>query len=171
MKNSVSQNTFINLQVRKGFRNEKFSQVMKYSGIFNKDSVGTVLLLLAGLVSTAGCGKHAPENRMVLPAPTGAVLSLFETDTLLLSWEPVSGASHYNIYLEDGDGNSVEELTQISETSGTVPDVETGKSYSFRVRAVNGYDYSDFTVSNTIDVPLVETPDTGTDTGTTETKL
>ena len=163
------------MQVRKGFRNEKFSQTMKYSGIFNKDSVGTVLLLLAGLVSTAGCGKHAPENRMVLPAPTGAVLSLFETDTLLLSWEPVSGASHYNIYLEDGDGNSVEELTQISETSGTVPDVETGKSYSFRVRAVNGYDYSDFTVSNTIDVPLVETPDTGTDTGidtgTTETKL
>ena len=118
-----------------------------------------IFAILPVAMLVAACGKHAPENRMVLPTPSGLTMSLYDPTSLLITWEPVEEAAHYNIVLEGADGTSAGETAQVEETSVLIRNVEDGKSYRCRVRAVNGYDYSDFAISNTVDVPAVEEPE------------
>lgn len=123
---------------------------------------------LSVLSAAVGCRKIEPETNMVLPVPEGLVLSLYDGTSLLLTWEPVEGADHYTVILADAStGNTVTSIDSVTETLAQFEYLSAG-SYFCRVRAVNGYDYSDFAVSETVDVPDATEPQpaAGTDVGT-----
>ncbi|MDR2477093.1 MAG: fibronectin type III domain-containing protein, partial [Treponema sp.] len=74
-----------------------------------------------------------------LPAPRG-VNAIVSGDTLVISWNPVSGASYYNVYVSGpNDSVSYTYLGQIDSTAISLPiyGLPSGDTYYFKVSAVN----------------------------------
>lgn len=116
------------------------------------------------------CQDPGPSSGMTLPAPSGTELVLQGENSLLFTWEPVVGAGHYYVSLEDAeDGSKVAAAESVTETGVLFEGVGQGVTYYCRIRAVSadGYAYSDFVTSNTVTVPAAEPEsDTGTEPGT-----
>ena len=130
---------------------------MKVLGKNNMTASSAAAVFVAAFSMLCGCRGIEPESRMVLPAPQNLELILYDDTSLLLTWDPVEGAEHYNVYLVDAStGNAVMTSAGLTETLAGFDSVTAGMSYYCRVRAVAGYDYSDFAVSGTVEVPEPE---------------
>ena len=74
-------------------------------------------VFVAAFSMLCGCRGIEPESRMVLPAPQNLELILYDETSLLLTWDPVEGAEHYNVYLVDAStGNAVMTSAGLTET-------------------------------------------------------
>ncbi|MDE6150187.1 MAG: fibronectin type III domain-containing protein [Ruminococcus sp.] len=67
-----------------------------------------------------------------------------QTNTLIVNWKKVSNAKTYQLYIKGGKYGSWTAYKTVSGTSCTVSGLERAKTYSFRVRAVNGKTTSEF---------------------------
>ena len=133
--------------------------------------------VLSVLVSAHGCKDPGPSDMMTLPVPADLVLTYQEDEEfgacLLFTWSPVEEADHYYVSLNDAaDSSKVAEVESVAESGVLFQGVEGGLTYFCRVRAVNGYEYSDFASSETAFVPAPpepeepETPEEPEDPGT-----
>lgn len=120
--------------------------------------------MVAAFAFISACKDPGPSDLMTLPAPTDLVLVYQEDETagacLLFSWSPVEGASHYYVSLDNAEsGSRVAEVESVTETGVLFQGVEGGVTYLCRVRAVNGYEYSGFAVSDNVFVPAPPEPE------------
>lgn len=120
--------------------------------------------MVAAFAFFSACKDPGPSDLMTLPAPTDLVLVYQEDETagacLLFSWSPVEGASHYYVSLDNAEsGSRVAEVESVTETGVLFQGVEGGVTYLCRVRAVNGYEYSGFAVSDNVFVPAPPEPE------------
>lgn len=125
---------------------------------------GWLPALVAAFAFFSACKDPGPSDLMTLPAPTDLVLVYQEDETagacLLFSWSPVDGASHYYVSLDNAEsGSRVAEVESVTETGVLFQGVEGGVTYLCRVRAVNGYEYSGFAVSDNVFVPAPPEPE------------
>ncbi len=125
---------------------------------------GWLPALVAAFAFFSACKDPGPSDLMTLPAPTDLVLVYQEDETagacLLFSWSPVEGASHYYVSLDNAEsGSRVAEVESVTETGVLFQGVEGGVTYLCRVRAVNGYEYSGFAVSDNVFVPAPPEPE------------
>ena len=119
---------------------------------------GWLPAMVASFAFLSACKDPGPSDLMTLPAPTDLALVYQEDETagacLLFSWSPVDGASHYYVSLDNAEsGSRVAEVESVTETGVLFQGVEGGVTYLCRVRAVNGYEYSGFAVSDNVFVP------------------
>lgn len=70
-----------------------------------------------------------------------------QTNTLIVNWKKVTSAKKYQLYIKGGKYKSWTAYKTVSGTSCTVTGLERAKTYSFKVRAVNGKTTGEF--SNT----------------------
>jgi len=87
-----------------------------------------------------------------IAAPTGLTSIDVDEDFIELEWNPVSGASYYEIY--DCNGNLIQ--SNINATSTFVANLIAGNSYSHKVRAVGNGSTSFF--SNCYSIHTLTTP-------------
>lgn len=132
---------------------------------------GWLPALVAAFAFFSACKDPGPSDLMTLPAPTDLVLVYQEDETagacLLFSWSPVDGASHYYVSLDNAEsGSRVAEVESVTETGVLFQGVEGGVTYLCRVRAVNGYEYSGFAVSDNVFVPAPPEPEDPDNPGT-----
>lgn len=132
---------------------------------------GWLPALVAAFAFISACKDPGPSDLMTLPAPTDLVLVYQEDETagacLLFSWSPVDGASHYYVSLDNAEsGSRVAEVESVTETGVLFQGVEGGVTYLCRVRAVNGYEYSGFAVSDNVFVPAPPEPEEPDNPGT-----
>ena len=125
---------------------------------------GWLPAMVASFAFLSACKDPGPSDLMTLPAPTDLVLVYQEDETagacLLFSWSPVDGASHYYVSLDNAEsGSRVAEVESVTETGVLFQGVEGGVTYLCRVRAVNGYEYSGFAVSDNVFVPAPPEPE------------
>lgn len=132
---------------------------------------GWLPAMVASFAFLSACKDPGPSDLMTLPAPTDLVLVYQEDETagacLLFSWSPVDGASHYYVSLDNAEsGSRVAEVESVTETGVLFQGVEGGVTYLCRVRAVNGYEYSGFAVSDNVFVPAPPEPEEPDNPGT-----
>lgn len=67
-----------------------------------------------------------------------------QTNTLIVNWNKVSNAKNYQLYIKGGKYKNWTAYKTVSGTNCTVSGLERAKTYSFKVRAVNGKTTSEF---------------------------
>jgi fibronectin type 3 domain-containing protein len=97
------------------------------------------LLLLAGCGGGSGSGSSPRVNSAVPSVPAGVTASAATTNQLTLAWQPVSGATSYNLYWSTTSGVTATSGTKLSQVSS--PYLHNGltpnTSYYYIVTALN----------------------------------
>ena len=82
-----------------------------------------------------------PKNLVVSPAKD-------KRNALTVTWNPVEGATYYEVYFSDGKSRNgeilFEEVADVTETSYTKENLQNEKNYLFKVKAINDEKYSVF---------------------------
>lgn len=87
--------------------------------------------------------KTSASNKPALDFPTGVkvVTKEGEPNSLTLSWNPVQGATHYEVYRMEGVHYYFDDYFKLvedtTETSHTYKYLRNGERYVFRIRALN----------------------------------
>jgi hypothetical protein len=79
-------------------------------------------------VSLLGASVDLPP----VPTPTGLKVTGVTSSTVSLAWDPVSGATSYNVYMDGAVKKS-----GLTNTSTTVSGIAPGSTHNFQVTAVN----------------------------------
>jgi uncharacterized repeat protein (TIGR01451 family) len=104
---------------------------------------GTTLSNSATVSSTGTDDGNASNNTsnvtstMVLRAPVGLVATAASTSQVDLTWSPVTGANHYDIY-RSSNSSAYASVGTSAVASFTDSPVSGGTTYLYIVRAVNG---------------------------------
>lgn len=104
---------------------------------------GTVYWYKVRACASAGCSPlSAPVSGYAalaaLPAPQNVQASDGTyPDKVVVTWDPVSGATHYLVYRALSEEGEYSFLASVTTTSYEDSDVEPGKTYWYRVRACN----------------------------------
>lgn len=109
------------------------------------------VLLAAGL---AACGDDSNGPSGTPPAPTGLTATAQSATSILVSWNPVSGATSYTLERADPSNPGVFTGVGGSITTTTYTDnaVTAGTAYSYRVAAVNTSGAGSFSSAATVTV-------------------
>jgi len=98
------------------------------------------LLLLAGCGGGSGSGSSPQVNSAVPSVPAGVTAAGATTSQLTLSWQPVSGATSYNLYWSTTSGVTTTSGTKLAQVSS--PYLHNGlnpnTTYYYIVTALNG---------------------------------
>jgi fibronectin type 3 domain-containing protein len=98
------------------------------------------LTLLAGCGGGSGSGSSLQVNSAVPSVPAGVTASAATTNQLTLAWQPVSGATSYNLYWSTTSGVTTATGTKLARVSS--PYLHNGLSpnttYYYIVTALNG---------------------------------
>lgn len=85
-----------------------------------------------------GCTRSETRDIAKVPGKPTAKASVTESSgKIKISWEKVSGASEYEIHRAGSKSGSYEKLTTTTKTSYTDKTAKAGKTYYYKVRAVN----------------------------------
>ena len=100
-------------------------------------TVANLCILLAVMASLASnCGKTPEQETAALEAPANVALHSATGTTLTFQWSAVSGATAYEWKLMQG-GTQVQSGT-VAKRNVLIEELESGVSYQFSVRAMNG---------------------------------
>jgi len=84
----------------------------------------------------------------ILTAPTLGEIEIFDKTTVLISWENVDNAASYTIAYRTSESSSWTEITDLTTTSASIQ-LQQGKEYEFKVKAVGAGNYTDSEWSET----------------------
>ena len=73
-----------------------------------------------------------------------------QTNTIILHWNKVSGADKYEVYVKGGQYSSWKKYAATASNSYTVSGLKRTTVYQFKIRAVSGNVYSDYSSAQTI---------------------
>lgn len=107
-----------------------------------------ILFFLTAIVIgfLCGCSDDGGSDGDTVSVPTGLRASGATSSSIKVSWNPVDGATYYNIQYNDGNG-WVSEGSPTSLNKYTVEDLESYTTYSFRVRAIGSSNTSQWSSS------------------------
>ncbi|MCH5192680.1 MAG: fibronectin type III domain-containing protein [Oscillospiraceae bacterium] len=96
-----------------------------------------------------------PVSKKKLPAPDG-LKSTPGTDSVVLEWDAVNGASGYRVYMYDAASGKYEVYKSVKSTKCTVTGLKAGEKYKFKVAALRGANgrYTAGTASGELSVSL-----------------
>ncbi|MFQ9892399.1 MAG: GH85 family endohexosaminidase C-terminal domain-containing protein [Emergencia sp.] len=106
--------------------------------------------------TTSAYSKDVSVTNIKLAAPVMKA-AVNENGSFTLSWRPVTGAEKYELYSKQADG-SYKLLKTTSGTSYTTAVADYGKSFTYKVRAVNGNIKSAYSAEVTATNNKVEKP-------------
>lgn len=121
-----------------------------------------LVFLITGIsLFPAACTQHEPQTGMVMPSPENIRCTMNADNTLTFEWDEVQGAEQYTVRLVTTEDDKLVKLQYETETASTFEGLEAGTSYTCKVRAMAGMEYSQFVSSEPV---LAEgTADPGTD--------
>jgi hypothetical protein len=112
------------------------------------------------IADTADVLPAAPTNVSILPV-TDPATGLNDPFTQFITWDPVTGADGYLVYIRYGLDDATaawDKLAVVQSTSLTNTALNVAKSYGYRVQAYNGAGFgpvsTDAIASTPIDLPL-----------------
>lgn len=112
-----------------------------------------IFILLTAIIIGFLCGcsddggsSGGSSGGGTVSVPTGLRASGATSSSIKVSWNPVDGATYYNIQYNDGNG-WVSEGSPTSLNKYTVEDLESYTTYSFRVRAIGSSNTSQWSSS------------------------
>ncbi|MCH3963530.1 MAG: fibronectin type III domain-containing protein [Clostridium sp.] len=118
--------------------------------------------------ASASAATHNETPTPALPGvPTGLQASGLDESSIRLSWNNVSGADSYNIYRSETEAGEYSKVGSTSGTSYEDTGLESGKTYYYKVTAVNGAGESErsanaeATTHSEIPVPALPTVPSG----------
>lgn len=85
--------------------------------------------------SSSSSGSAASSSSDSLAAPIGIKASK-TSSSITLSWNKVSGADAYRIYMYDADTGEYEQYKDVSGTKCTVSGLKSGTAYKFKIAAL-----------------------------------
>lgn len=85
--------------------------------------------------SSSNSGAAGSSSSDSLAAPTGIKASK-TSSSVTLSWNSVTGADAYRVYMYDPDTEEYEQYKDVSGTKCTVSGMKSGKTYKFKVAAL-----------------------------------
>ena len=107
----------------------------------------TITALSLSFVLLQACSHEGTTNMDTsLSAPSGVVLHSSTETSFTFQWSPVTGATSYEWDLYDST-NAIEREGTVTSRNVTIPDVEAGVKYTFKVRAVSADAKSDWSSS------------------------
>ena len=122
-----------------------------YYRVASVNSVGT------SSYSNEASATPGPTNA---PAPPTSLAAAAGNGQVTLTWSASSGATSYNIYRGTSSGNesTVASPSGVTSTSYTVTGLANGKTYYFRISAVNSYGVSGYSnetnaTPNSVSIP------------------
>ena len=121
-----------------------------------------LVFLITGIsLFPAACTQHEPQTGMVMPAPENIRCTMNADNAMTFEWDEVQGAEQYTVRLVTTEDDKLVKLQYETETASTFEGLEAGTSYTCKVRAMAGMEYSQFVSSE----PVVAegTADPGTD--------
>lgn len=130
-----------------GSRYSDFSQVLTVSTVQNQELFFMKKLALKGEgIFSDASGKHSKKSRKAgtLEGSRDFRGSFPQEGIAEISWTPVSGALHYNLYRSEEDG-SYRFLIQTRETGYADKELKSGTAYSYLLKYTkNGKTYQEF---------------------------
>ena len=84
--------------------------------------------------ASSSSGANSSSNG-TLAAPTG-IKSSKSTDKIILSWDAVSGADAYRVYMYDSSTGEYEQYKDVSGTKCTISGLKSGTAYKFKIAAL-----------------------------------
>jgi len=97
------------------------------------------LMVVIGLL-TAVC--KAPDSGSAPDIPTNVTATAASSSSIIISWNPVSGAEGYNVYRSSSYSGTFEFITSTSSTSYTDDGLSANTTYYYKVAAYNYYGWS-----------------------------
>lgn len=108
------------------------------------------LFFAAAALFITACRQHEPQTGMVMPGPENIVCTN-SSGSLSFSWDDVPGAEQYTVRLVTSDDDKLVELKYETSPSVTFSEgLVSGTSYTCKVRAVAGMEYSEFASSEPV---------------------
>ena len=122
----------------------------------------TIMALGLAIGLFQACSQENPGNSQpaTLPAPSGVVLHSSTETSFTFQWSPVTGATSYEWDLYDST-NAIERQGTVTSRNVTIPDVEAGVKYTFKVRAVSAESTSHW--STPLEAFIEKKPEPGPD--------
>ena len=129
----------------------------------------TILLAAIAMGFLGGCSDGGDSGSQQVSAPTGLSASAKSSTSVRLRWNPVEGASCYNIQYNDGYSWTSEGSPAYTNEC-TVSDLQPYTNYSFQVRTVGRSNTSEWSSSKSartwIGKPVVQAIKSGSTTVT-----
>ena len=119
--------------------------------IKQKHSMKRIIIIMAGAaLLLPACQEHEPETGLVMPAPENVRCTANAGNSLTFVWDGTADAEQYTARLVTTEDDKTVEVKYVTETTAVFNELEAGVSYTCKVRAVAGKEYSEFVSSEPV---------------------